>query len=128
MGWIGCAIWQVSPKRHPRFFSKFQDMFFKDFIKNPQTTFALTCLTHIISGIDGVILMSIILNHKSNQCSSLQQCILTFFFHSSQCIQIFFESIVGKVLTYAGSFNLQRKNIYHHTANPFPVMKTGVSL
>ena len=59
--------------------------------------------------------MSIILNHKSNQCSSLQQCILTFFFYSSQCIQIFFESIVGKVLTYAGSFNLQRKNIYHHS-------------
>ena len=59
--------------------------------------------------------MSIILNHKSNQCSSLQQCILTFFFHSSQCIQKFLESIVGKVLTYAGSFNLQRKNIYHHS-------------
>ena len=29
-------------------------MFFKDFIKNPQTTIALTFLTHIISGIDGV--------------------------------------------------------------------------
>ena len=28
--------------------------FFKDFIKNPQTTIALTFLTHIISGIDGV--------------------------------------------------------------------------
>ena len=30
-------------------------MFFKDFIRNPQTTIALTFLTHIISGIDGVI-------------------------------------------------------------------------
>ena len=29
-------------------------MFFKDFIKNPQTTIALTFLAHIISGIDGV--------------------------------------------------------------------------
>ena len=29
-------------------------MFFKDFIKNPQTTIALTFLTYIISGIDGV--------------------------------------------------------------------------
>ena len=29
-------------------------VFFKDFIKNPQTTIALTFLTHIISGIDGV--------------------------------------------------------------------------
>ena len=28
--------------------------FFKDFIKNPQTTIALTFLTHIISDIDGV--------------------------------------------------------------------------
>ena len=27
---------------------------FKNFIKNPQTTIALTFLTHIISGIDGV--------------------------------------------------------------------------
>ena len=82
------------------FFQNFRICFFKDFIKNPQTTFALTYLTHIISGIDGVILMSIILNHKSNQCSSLQQCILTFFFHSSQCIQIFFESIVGMLSIY----------------------------
>ena len=29
-------------------------MFFKDFIKDPQTTIALTFLTHIISGTDGV--------------------------------------------------------------------------
>ena len=29
-------------------------VFFKDFIKNPQTTIALTFLTHIISVIDGV--------------------------------------------------------------------------
>ena len=29
-------------------------MFFKDFMKNPQTTIALIFLTHIISDIDGV--------------------------------------------------------------------------
>ena len=33
-------------------------MFFKDFIKNPQTTIALTFMTHIISGIDGVVVHS----------------------------------------------------------------------
>ena len=38
--------------------SKFKDMFFKDFIKNPQTTIALTFMTHIISGIDGVFCSS----------------------------------------------------------------------
>ena len=30
-------------------------MFFWNFIKNPQTTIALTFLTHIISGIGGVV-------------------------------------------------------------------------
>ena len=31
-----------------------ENWLWKDFIKNPQTTIALTFLTHIISGIDGV--------------------------------------------------------------------------
>ena len=43
----------------PRFFNSFIsqflfNVFFKDFIKNPQTTIALTFFTHIISCIDGV--------------------------------------------------------------------------
>ena len=39
----------------PTIFFKFSGcVFFKDFIKNPQTTIALTFWTHIISGIDGV--------------------------------------------------------------------------
>ena len=37
------------------FFQIFRMCFLKDFIKNPQTTNALTFWTHIISGIDGVI-------------------------------------------------------------------------
>ena len=36
------------------FFQIFRIWFFKDFIRNPQTTIALTFLTHIISDIDGV--------------------------------------------------------------------------
>ena len=36
------------------YFQIFRVCLFKDFIKNPQTTIALTFLTHIISGIDGV--------------------------------------------------------------------------
>ena len=60
--------------------------------------------------------MSIILNHKSNQYSSLQQCILTFFFTHSDASKYFLNiCIFGKVLNYAGSSNLQRKNIYHHS-------------
>ena len=35
-------------------FSILQDIFFNHIIKNPQTTIALTFLTHINSGIDGV--------------------------------------------------------------------------
>ena len=37
------------------FFQIFRICFLKDFIKNPQTTIALTFMTHIISGIDGVL-------------------------------------------------------------------------
>ena len=49
--WAGLA----APKSHTQFFSNFQDIyFFNYFIKNPQTTIALTFLTHIISAIGGV--------------------------------------------------------------------------
>ena len=46
-------------------------MFFKDFIKNPQTTIALIFLTHIISDIDGVsphvIYASSVIKAKQNK-------------------------------------------------------------
>ena len=42
-----------------RVFQIFRICFFKDFIKNPQTTIALTFLAHIISGIDGVKSMNL---------------------------------------------------------------------
>ena len=42
------------PNGTHNFFQNFRICFFKDFIKNPQTTIALTFLTHIISVIDGV--------------------------------------------------------------------------
>ena len=35
MGWIGCAIQQVTPKGLPRFFSNFQDIFLKLFHEEP---------------------------------------------------------------------------------------------
>ena len=38
----------------PKIFFKFSGYFLNDFIKNPQTTTALTFLTHIISAIGGV--------------------------------------------------------------------------
>jgi hypothetical protein len=41
-------------QRAPTIFFKFSGYFFNYFIKNPQTTIALTFLTHIISAIDGV--------------------------------------------------------------------------
>ena len=56
MSWIGYAILQVTPKRHPPiFFQIFRIHIFNHFIKNPQTTIALTFLNHIISDIGGVI-------------------------------------------------------------------------
>ena len=53
---IVVAVWELSAKKRSThdFFQIFRIYFFKDFIKNPQTTIALTFLTHIISGIDGV--------------------------------------------------------------------------
>ena len=59
--------------------------------------------------------MSIILNHKSNQ--SLQQCILTFFSLIPMHPNIFliYCWYVKYLRTYAGSFNLQKKNIYYHS-------------
>ena len=52
--WAGLAVLFSTNSTHD-FFQIFRICFFKDFIKNPQTTIALTFLTYIISGIDGVI-------------------------------------------------------------------------
>ena len=54
--WAGLAVLfsRYLPNGTHDFFQIFRICFFKDFIKNPQTTIALTFLTHIISGIDGV--------------------------------------------------------------------------
>ena len=49
---------RVTLKRHPRFFFHiFSICFINYFMKNPQTTFAPTFLTHIIARIDGVLLV-----------------------------------------------------------------------
>ena len=55
--WAGLAVLfsRYLPNGTHDFFQNFRICFFKDFIKNPQTTIALTFLTHIISGIDGVM-------------------------------------------------------------------------
>ena len=55
--WAGLAVLfsRYLPNGTHDFFQNFRICFFKDFIKNPQTTIALTFLTHIISGIDGVV-------------------------------------------------------------------------
>ena len=54
--WAGLAVLfsRYLPNGTHDFFSNFQHIFFKDFIKNPQTTIALTFLIHIIYGIDGM--------------------------------------------------------------------------
>ena len=54
--WAGLAVLfsRYLPNGTHVFFQNFRICFFKDFIKNPQTTIALTFLTHIISGIDGL--------------------------------------------------------------------------
>ena len=54
--WTGWAVLfsRQLPNGTHDFFQIFRMCFLKDFIKNPQTTIALTFLTHIISGIDGV--------------------------------------------------------------------------
>ena len=54
--WAGLAVLfsRYLPNGTHDFFQNFRICFFKDFIKNPQTTIALTFLTHIISGIGGV--------------------------------------------------------------------------
>ena len=55
MGWIGCAIQQVTAKRLPQFFSYFQEIFFlNDFIKNPQTRNARAFLPLNISAVSSV--------------------------------------------------------------------------
>ena len=55
--WAGLAVLfsRYLPNGTHNFFQNFRICSFKDFIKNPQTTIALTFLAHIISGIDGVI-------------------------------------------------------------------------
>ena len=64
--WAGLAVLfsRYLPNGTHDFFQNFRICFFKDFIKNPQTTIALTFLTHIISGIDGVLYFSGILLQK----------------------------------------------------------------
>ena len=54
--WAGLAVLfsRYLPNGTHDFFQIFSIYFSKDFIKNPQTTIALTFLTHIIYGIDGV--------------------------------------------------------------------------
>ena len=54
MGWIGCAIQQVTSKRLPRFFSYFQDIFWYNFIKKPQTRNARVFLPLNISAVGSV--------------------------------------------------------------------------
>ena len=55
LGWIGCAIQQVTSKRLPQFFSYFQDIFLNDFIKNPQTRNACAFLPLNISAVGSVL-------------------------------------------------------------------------
>ena len=54
--WAGLAVLfsRQLPNGSHNFFSISQDIFFNNFIKNPQTTITLTFLTHIISSIGGV--------------------------------------------------------------------------
>ena len=54
--WAGLAVLfsRYLPNGTHDFFQNFRICFIKDFIKNPQTTIALTLLTHIIYVIDGV--------------------------------------------------------------------------
>ena len=54
--WAGLAVLfsRELPNGTQDFFQIFRICFFKDFIKNPQITIALTFLTHIISDINGV--------------------------------------------------------------------------
>ena len=61
--WAGLAVLfsRYLPNGTHDFFQNFRICFFKDFIKNPQTTIALTFLTHIISGIDGVCVLLLVL-------------------------------------------------------------------
>ena len=53
LNWL-CYLAGNSQTAPTIFFQIFRIWFFKDFIRNPQTTIALTFLTHIISGVDGV--------------------------------------------------------------------------
>ena len=67
-------------------FFKFSGYFFKDFIKTQQSTIALTFLTHIISGIDGVICLQLILGQKSCFLGPIQLVRRKLNIHHSLCI------------------------------------------
>ena len=54
LDWL-CYLAGISQTAPTIFFQDFRICFFKDFLKNPQTTIALTFLAHIISGKDGVM-------------------------------------------------------------------------
>ena len=55
MGWIGCAIQQVTSKPLPQFFLIFSGyIFLNDFIKNPQTRYARAFLPLNISAVGSV--------------------------------------------------------------------------
>ena len=67
IGFFDRNIWLNNPWKFGthNFFQIFRICFFKDFIKNPQTTIALTFLTHIISDIDGVMRLVKLAKNKS---------------------------------------------------------------
>ena len=77
--WAGLAVLfsRYLPNGTHDLAQNFRICFFKDFIKNPQTTIALTFLTHIISGIDGVICISLLqlVVPRINFCSLLSNSI-----------------------------------------------------
>ena len=86
------------------FFQIFRICFFKDFMKNPQTTIALTFLTHIISGIGGVLL------------SRLTHVLFKVFFSSKPYFINFFSNQWLKLKLYRSrNFNfLNSKSNYIH--------------
>ena len=75
MGWIGCAIQQVTSKRLPQFFHIFRIFFLNDFIENPQTRNAPIFLPLNISVVGSVC--SFILVYLTIQFQDIQNS----FFH-----------------------------------------------
>ena len=68
--WAGLAVLfsRYLPNGTHDFFQNFRICFIKDFIKNPQTTIALTLLTHIISVIDGVYSVDLYCQEVIDMC------------------------------------------------------------